>query len=146
MNVDEMCNPLSSGQLEVSHSDLVLHQRGKTPVRWPLRCLRRYGCDAKLFSFECGRRCATGPGVYAFQCARAETLFNLLQTRVQVHFNVYSGIYDLCSTLNTSWFWNQRVDKKLDIHTGINSKIAEAFLQFYLTWINITRKSAVYTQ
>lgn len=84
MNVDEMCNPLHPGQLEVNEADLVLHQRGKIPVRWPIKSLRRYGFDAQLFSFECGRRCPTGPGIYAFKCSRAEQLFNLLQTQVQV--------------------------------------------------------------
>ncbi|KAG8333773.1 Phenylalanyl-tRNA synthetase, beta subunit, cytoplasmic [Homalodisca vitripennis] len=87
MNVDEMCNPLQPGQLEVNETDLVLHQRGKTPVRWPLKSLRRYGFDAQLFSFECGRRCPTGPGIYAFKCSRTEQLFNLLQTQVQVEFS-----------------------------------------------------------
>uniref|UniRef100_A0A1B6ETL1 IRS-type PTB domain-containing protein n=2 Tax=Proconiini TaxID=565685 RepID=A0A1B6ETL1_9HEMI len=83
MNVDEMCNPLQPGQLEVNETDLVLHQRGKTPVRWPLKSLRRYGFDAQLFSFECGRRCPTGPGIYAFKCSRTEQLFNLLQTQMR---------------------------------------------------------------
>ncbi|XP_054262531.1 fibroblast growth factor receptor substrate 2 isoform X2 [Macrosteles quadrilineatus] len=83
MNVDEMCNPLQPGQLEVSEADLVLHQRGKTPVRWPIKSLRRYGFDAQLFSFECGRRCPTGPGIFAFKCSRAEQLFNLLQTQMR---------------------------------------------------------------
>ena len=35
------------------------------------------------FSFEAGRRCPTGPGIYAFRCSRAENLFNLLQSRVR---------------------------------------------------------------
>lgn len=84
MNVDEMGNPLHPGQIEVNELDLVLYQRGKSPMKWPLRSLRRYGYDAQLFSFECGRRCPTGPGIYAFKCTRAELLFNLLQSQVQV--------------------------------------------------------------
>lgn len=43
----------------------------------------RYGFDAELFSFESGRRCPTGPGIYAFKCRRAEALFNLLQLQIQ---------------------------------------------------------------
>ncbi|PNF37204.1 hypothetical protein B7P43_G00492 [Cryptotermes secundus] len=84
MNVDELGNWLSHGQLEITESDLVLYQKKKDPVKWPLRCLRRYGFDADLFSFECGRRCPTGPGIYAFRCQRAELLFNLLQSHIQV--------------------------------------------------------------
>ncbi|GLH16536.1 Uncharacterized protein GBIM_20788 [Gryllus bimaculatus] len=87
MNVDELGNRLNPGQLEITETDLVLHQRRKAPVKWPLRCLRRYGFDAELFSFESGRRCPTGAGIYAFRCQRAEQLFNLLQTHIQVRNN-----------------------------------------------------------
>lgn len=82
MNVDDTGRRLCPGQLEVGEADLILYQRGKSPVRWPLRSLRRYGFDAQLFSFECGRRCPTGPGIYAFHCRNAEILFNHVQARV----------------------------------------------------------------
>ena len=48
-------------------------------MRWPIRCLKRYGYSEGVFSFELGRRCPTGAGVYAFKCERAEALFQLLQ-------------------------------------------------------------------
>jgi fibroblast growth factor receptor substrate 2 len=79
MNVDDAGQVLFSGQLEVTEVELILYQHAKTPVRWPLRCLRRYGYDLDIFTFESGRRCVTGPGIYAFKCHRAEQLFNLLQ-------------------------------------------------------------------
>ncbi len=82
-NVDDQWNELSSGRIEITDLDLILYQRGKEPIRWPLRSLRRYGFDAELFSFESGRRCPTGPGIYAFKCRRAEALFNLLQESIQ---------------------------------------------------------------
>ena len=82
MNVDDTGRRLCPGQLEVGETDLILYQRGKDDIRWPLRSLRRYGFDAGLFSFECGRRCPTGPGIYAFHCPRAEFLFNCVQARV----------------------------------------------------------------
>lgn len=87
MNVDEQGNRINPGQLEITEFDLVLYQRGKPPIKWPLRTLRRYGFDAEHFSFESGRRCQTGPGIYAFQCRRAEQLFNLLQSRIQTRTN-----------------------------------------------------------
>ena len=87
MNLDELGNLVNPGKLEITETDLVLYQKEKDPVKWPLRCLRRYGFDAELFSFECGRRCPTGPGIYAFSCQRAEQLFNLLQTHIQVRNN-----------------------------------------------------------
>ncbi|XP_050736049.1 atrophin-1-like [Eriocheir sinensis] len=83
VNVDEVGHRFSPAKLEVTEADLVLHQRGKAAIRWPLRCLRRYGFDAELFSFESGRRCPTGPGIYAFKCRRAEALFNMLQLQIQ---------------------------------------------------------------
>lgn len=82
-NLDEQGLELSPGKMEVNATDLVLHQRGRPPVRWPLRGLRRYGFDAQLFSFESGRRCPTGSGIYAFRCHRAEGLFNALQECIQ---------------------------------------------------------------
>ncbi|XP_070580326.1 fibroblast growth factor receptor substrate 2-like isoform X2 [Ptychodera flava] len=82
-NVDDDGRELGSGTIEVGLSDLILYQKSKDPVRWPLRCLRRYGFDAELFSFESGRRCPTGPGIYAFKCKRAEQLFNLVQDNVE---------------------------------------------------------------
>ncbi|OXU23024.1 hypothetical protein TSAR_016603 [Trichomalopsis sarcophagae] len=83
MNVDNLGNLITPGRLKVTDTDIILYQRGKTPVKWPLRCLRRYGYDAEIFSFESGRRCSTGAGIYAFKCRRAGQLFNLVQTNIQ---------------------------------------------------------------
>ncbi|XP_035233918.1 uncharacterized protein LOC118205739 [Stegodyphus dumicola] len=78
-NIDEDGHYIKSCHLQVTETDLVLHQRGEPPIVWPLHSLRRYGFDTELFSFECGKRCATGPGIYAFKCKQAEALFNALQ-------------------------------------------------------------------
>lgn len=83
-NVDEMGHFVSPGQLEVTETELILHQRGKPPTRWPVRCLRKYGFDSEIFSFESGRRCPTGAGIYAFRCRKAEQLFNMLQQNIQL--------------------------------------------------------------
>uniref|UniRef100_T1IHR3 IRS-type PTB domain-containing protein n=1 Tax=Strigamia maritima TaxID=126957 RepID=T1IHR3_STRMM len=82
-NVDEEGRILCPGYLELTGVELILHRRGGETIRWPTRCLRRYGFDSELFSFESGRRCPTGPGVYAFKCRRADELFNKLQEHVQ---------------------------------------------------------------
>lgn len=91
MNVNEEGHCLSSGQLEITEADIIFYQKGKVPMKWPLKCLRRYGFDAELFSFESGRRCPTGPGIYAFNCRRAEQLFNMLQCHIQHCHNGASG-------------------------------------------------------
>ncbi|KAK3097606.1 hypothetical protein FSP39_011338 [Pinctada imbricata] len=82
-NVNEGGEELNIGKLEVTDSDLVHFHRGKE-IRWPLRCLRRYGWEGELFSFESGRRCQTGPGIYAFKCKHAERLFNTVQECIRL--------------------------------------------------------------
>lgn len=61
-NVDDEGVELGSGVMELTQSELVLHLRRREAVRWPYLCLRRYGYDSNLFSFESGRRCQTGQG------------------------------------------------------------------------------------
>ncbi|XP_017769268.1 PREDICTED: fibroblast growth factor receptor substrate 2-like [Nicrophorus vespilloides] len=83
VNLDATYHAMSAGRLELTDTELILHQRGKAPTKWPLRCLRKYGFDSQIFTFECGRRSATGPGIYAFRCRKAERLFNMLQHYIQ---------------------------------------------------------------
>lgn len=84
VNVDDSGVALWSGQLGITRTELTLYRKGRDPTRWPLKCLRRYGYDADLFSFEAGRRCTTGEGIYAFRCRRAESLFQTLQNFIQL--------------------------------------------------------------
>ncbi|NWR87784.1 FRS3 factor, partial [Furnarius figulus] len=82
-NVDDEGNELGSGVMELTQRELILHTHKRDAVRWPFLCLRRYGYDSNLFSFESGRRCHTGQGIFAFKCSRAEEIFNLLQDLMQ---------------------------------------------------------------
>lgn len=96
-NVNDSGQMVSKGHLEITSTELILHhnrpkgssrnsengeRRQENATRWPLKCLRKYGCDSELFTFECGRKCPTGEGIYAFHCNRAEQLFNLLQQQL----------------------------------------------------------------
>ncbi|CAH1181928.1 unnamed protein product [Phyllotreta striolata] len=81
-NVNDQGRRIKSGKLQVTNTDLVFHQRGRKPTKWPLRSLRKYGFDMDIFSFECGRRSPTGHGIYAFKCRKAEALFNVVQQRI----------------------------------------------------------------
>ncbi|XP_037071166.1 fibroblast growth factor receptor substrate 2-like [Pollicipes pollicipes] len=83
VNIDDLGQELRPAKLEITDRDIILHQRGRSGVRWPIRCLKRYGYSEGVFSFELGRRAPTGAGVYAFKCERAEALFQLLQTCIQ---------------------------------------------------------------
>ncbi|NXM75123.1 FRS3 factor, partial [Serilophus lunatus] len=82
-NVDDEGHELGSGIMELTPRELILHTHKRDAVRWPFLCLRRYGFDSNLFSFESGRRCHTGQGIFAFKCSRAEEIFNLLQDLMQ---------------------------------------------------------------
>ncbi len=67
---------------------LVLHQKGKDAVCWPLKSLRRYGAEADVFSFESGRKCDTGPGIYAFRLASSSTWKNLRTFKIDLPLQV----------------------------------------------------------
>ncbi|XP_043932698.1 fibroblast growth factor receptor substrate 2-like [Protopterus annectens] len=82
-NVDDEGNELGSGIMVLTQTELILQTHKRDVVRWPYLCLRRYGYDSNLFSFESGRRCQTGQGIFAFKCSRAEEIFNLLQELMQ---------------------------------------------------------------
>ena len=81
-NVDENGEKHNPGKIEITDTELILRQKGRDQITWPLRCLRRYGWEEELFSFESGRRCYTGPGIYAFKCKRAELLFRAVQESI----------------------------------------------------------------
>uniref|UniRef100_A0A182QND0 IRS-type PTB domain-containing protein n=1 Tax=Anopheles farauti TaxID=69004 RepID=A0A182QND0_9DIPT len=83
INVDNDGTELWSGKLEVTRVELTLYRKGRVPTKWPLKCLRRYGYNVDQFSFEAGRRCETGEGIYAFRCRRAEALFYTVQAYIQ---------------------------------------------------------------
>ena len=43
-----MGTKLSSGQLEITDTDLILYQKGKQPIKWPLKYLKRYGFEVRF--------------------------------------------------------------------------------------------------
>lgn len=84
VNIDQEGNDHLPGRIEVTSEYLILYQGKKQTIQWPIRTLRRYGFECNIFSFEAGRRCPTGEGIFAFRCVQAEQLFRLLQANIQV--------------------------------------------------------------
>ncbi|XP_047019689.1 myb-like protein AA [Helicoverpa zea] len=92
VNIDESGADLCSGQLEITESDIILYREGRDSTIWPLHSLRRYGFEGDIFSFESGRRCETGEGIYAFRCRRASLLFRTLQQQIQLRNVIHDSV------------------------------------------------------
>lgn len=67
------------GFLEISPNELIFIAPEQVPVAWALQHLRRYGLTGNIFSFEAGRRCPTGPGIFSFRCCNADQFYAKFQ-------------------------------------------------------------------
>lgn len=59
--------------LVLGQDDIQLRETSKPQAcfSWPYRFLRKFGSDKGVFSFEAGRRCDSGEGLFAFSSPRA---------------------------------------------------------------------------
>lgn len=83
INIDAEGASICTGDMTINRAELTLTCAGRQPMHWPLKGLRRYGCETNLFTFEAGRHCQCPEGVYAFRCRRADQLFLTLQMYIQ---------------------------------------------------------------
>lgn len=74
--VDKTEKDRNSGKLEVTAWE------GQRTGRLATLSIPRLRIRCDLFSFESGRRCPTGPKIYAFRCQQDESLFNLLHNYI----------------------------------------------------------------
>ncbi|NWU50826.1 DOK2 protein, partial [Dromas ardeola] len=51
---------------------------------WPYRFLRRFGRDKVTFSFEAGRRCASGEGNFEFETRQGNEIFQAIESAINV--------------------------------------------------------------
>lgn len=74
---------LDKGMMQVTETELIFTDRRTTESwRWPLKFLRKYGCDGEVFSFEAGRKCPGGEGLYAFESKRASQIFDMVARNI----------------------------------------------------------------
>ncbi|NWH65428.1 DOK2 protein, partial [Geococcyx californianus] len=52
---------------------------------WPYRFLRRFGRDMVTFSFEAGRRCASGEGNFEFETRQGNEIFQVIESAINIH-------------------------------------------------------------
>lgn len=93
---------IQNGYLELSPKELAfLPDMGET-IKWALQHLRRYGCTGDVFSFEAGRRCMTGPGIYTFRMHNAENMHRLFQSYINSVARSNDTVGLACTDIPTS--------------------------------------------
>lgn len=83
ININDNRSVVQRGLMEVTPTELVyVDSKTKEDWHWPLKFLRKYGCDGDVFTFEAGRKCPGGEGLYAFSTRKASALFEIVARNI----------------------------------------------------------------
>ena len=91
-NINDSKDLVQQGLMEVTDTELVyIDKTTKDEWHWPLKYLRKYGCDGDVFTFEAGRKCTGGEGLYAFSTRKASVLFELVAKNINLGESNHTG-------------------------------------------------------
>ncbi|XP_067858814.1 docking protein 1-like [Heptranchias perlo] len=85
-DVSERCELSGMYLLKADTDTLILKNIIPEQVvyEWPYMFLRRFGGDKRMFSFESGRRCKSGPGKFEFETNQGKQIFMSVNAAVKM--------------------------------------------------------------
>lgn len=85
-NISDERKEVGQGTVEVTGTDLIyIDSSTNEKWKWPYKFLRKYGYEGNIFTFEAGRRCLGGEGLYAFASERASEIHEAIVESIQSH-------------------------------------------------------------
>ncbi|XP_062841696.1 docking protein 6 [Trichomycterus rosablanca] len=99
-------------------------------VTWPLSSLRRYGRDSTCFTFESGRMCDTGEGLFTFQTREGEVIYR----------RVHAATLSIAEQHQRMML---EIEKKSQTLSSVNTLRKSVSLPRSAYWHHITRQNSV---